>query len=63
MDLETCVTIGYLFKKITILPFLAFFSTFPRAQTIRIICLTFFQWAGVEKLVYMIMHINSIPIL
>ena len=25
MDLETCVTIGYLFKKITILPFFGLF--------------------------------------
>ena len=25
MDLETCVTIGYLFKKITILPLFGFF--------------------------------------
>ena len=51
--LETCVTLCYLFKTkkyfYLFLPFFAFFSTFPSSQTIRIMGLSFFQWAGLSR--------------
>ena len=68
MDIETCVTLSYLLIKQKNYffhfsePFLAFFSTLPSTQTIKVIGLIFLSdpqlanWA-------MHMHFNTIPIL
>ena len=61
MDVETCVSLQYLFlKKILLIffnLFLAFFQSLPSTKTIKVIDL-FFQWTGLEKLGHEHMHFH-----
>ena len=66
MDIETCVTLSYLLIKQKNYffrfsePFLAFFSTLPSTQTIKVIGLTFFNDLALANWA-MHMHFNPIP--
>ena len=61
MDVETCVSLQYLFlKKILLIffnLFLAFFQSLPSTKTIKVIDF-FFQWTGLEKLGHEHMHFH-----
>ena len=52
MDIETCVTLSYLFKTNKKYIFLCRFSTLPSTQTIKVIGIIFFQGFGIGKMVY-----------